>query len=33
VPGPFHADGYVERLSSPWWAYPVVIAIAIMVAL
>lgn len=33
MPGPVRPDGYVERLSSPWWAYPVVIAIAVLVAL
>lgn len=33
MPGPVRPDGYAERLSPPWWAYPVVIAIAILVAL
>lgn len=33
MPGPVRPDGYTERLSAPWWAYPVVIAIAVLIGL
>lgn len=33
MPGPARPDGYWERLSTPWWAYLVVIAIAVLVGL
>jgi hypothetical protein len=33
VAGPVSAEGYVERLSSPWWAHPVVVAMAVIIAL
>lgn len=31
--GPVRPDGYVERLSPPWWAHPVVVLVAVMIAL
>lgn len=31
--GPVDGDGYAERLSAPWWAHPVVVAVAVVFGL
>lgn len=31
--GPVRPEGYVERLSAPWWSHPVLIACAIVIGL
>jgi hypothetical protein len=33
VAGPITPRGYRERLTTPWWAHPVVVALAVVVAL
>ncbi|HEX7353322.1 MAG TPA: DUF3093 family protein [Mycobacteriales bacterium] len=30
---PVRPDGYHERLTTPWWSYPVVVGVAVLVAL